>query len=377
MPYHIQFERPPMGVAISAAQSGEEVAVAYREFTSSEDGDTFISRLDSFPSAILSLLNAVPSIRPSSIDHLVALIRSDGSADVYINELEFTAEVRVRRSVQKGEPVFDGDIVDVENLVFEGLEVPSDVAVLVLFSQGWRKGLFFDFGPILPNPIERDFSLSRVLGGYYSYLVFQQYFKVTDEEWSRLLSSGWFPFVGLDSNILKGLLAHVRHGWDPDQLLVEIASGIKGRIEQIKTVWASQSLLEPHLELFNRALERFDQEDYISATAILYPRIEGLLRGMHTSAGGTSFKQDKLAGAPLKVASAHVHQYSRLLPDKFQKFLERVYFASFTPGEESSLSRHTVSHGVAPVELYSLKAAVLGILIVEQLCFHLPPRCSV
>lgn len=376
MPYHIKFERPPMGVALSSVKSGEEVAVAYREFTSSEDGDVFISRLESFPSGVLDLLSVEQVIKPSSVDHLVVLIKSDGSADVYINELEIIGKVRVRRSVKKGDPVFDGDIVDFQEIIFEGLDIPDDVAVMVLFSQGWRKGLFFDFGPILPTPVKRDFSLFRVLGGYYSYLAFQQYFKITDGEWDSLLASGWFPFVGLQSNTLKSLIACVRQGWDPDQLLVDIAPSIKERIEPLKAVWGAQDLLLPHLDLFLCALERFDNEDYISATAILYPRIEGLLRGMQATSGGTSFKQDKLVGAPSRIASGHVHQYSRLLPDKFQRFLESVYFASFTPENVTSLSRHTVSHGVAPAELYSLKAAVLGILIVEQLCFHLPPRPS-
>nr|WP_152029978.1 hypothetical protein [Pseudomonas sp. LPH1] len=376
MPYHIKFERPPMGVAISSARSGEEVAVAYREFTSSEDGDFFISRLESFPSVVINLLQAYPEIKPSLIDHLVVLIEPDGSADVYINELKIIGKVRIRRSVQKGDPIFDGDIVDIEAITFEGLEIPDDVAVMVLFSQGWRKGLFFDFGPILPTPIKRDFSLSHVLGGYYSYLAFQQYFKVTDDEWNKLLASGWFPFIGLQSDALKSLIEHIRNDWDPDQLLVDIASDIKDRMQQLKAAWATQELLSPHLDLFCHALGRFEQEDYISATAIFYPRIEGLLRSMQSISGGTSFKQDKLIEAPLRIASEHTHQYSRLLPDKFQKFLETVYFASFTPDNVTSLSRHTVSHGVAPSELYSLKAAVLGVLIVEQLCFHLPPRTS-
>jgi hypothetical protein len=303
----------------------------------------------------------------------VAVVRPNGDTDVYINELTVLGKARIRRAVEKGDLILDGDIVDIEELSFEGLELPPNAGVLVLVSQGWRKGLFFDFGPLLPTPIQREFDLPRLLGSLFSYLTFQQYFKITDEDWNKLFKAGWFPFVGLERDTLSSLLSHVRNSWNPDDLAPEVATKLKVRLDEVQNSWQSQTILAPHIDILSRALERFRADDYISATAILYPRIEGLLRDMHAKSGGTSFKQALLAQAPLTAIGERAHQYSRLLPTRFRTFLESVYFASFSPEAAPPLSRHSVAHGVAPAELFSLKAATLGILIVEQLCFHVPP----
>ena len=373
MPFHVHLDRPPAGVAAAAGRNGEDIPIAYREFTSSEDGDTFISRLEGFPATILGLLDANPPIKPSTVDHLVAVIQPTGATDVYINELTVLGKARIRKAVEKGDLLLDGDIVDIEELRFEGLDIPSNAGVLVLVSQGWRKGLFFDFGPLLPNPIQREFDLSKLLGSLFSYLTFQQYFKITDDEWDALLQAGWFPFVGMERETLNLLLTHVRNSWNPDDLVPEVAAKLNNRLDELQKSWRSQTLLAPHIDILARALERFRAEDYISATAILYPRIEGILRDMHARSGGTSFKQALLAQAPLTAIAERAHQYSRLLPTRFRRFLETVYFASFSPSTTAPLSRHSVAHGVAPAELFSTKAATLGILIVEQLCFHAPP----
>lgn len=373
MPYRVRLERPPSGIAINAGREGDQIAIAYRDFTSSEDGDLFISRLEGLPATILSLLPASPQVRPSTIDHLVALVKPDGETEVFVNELTILANAKVRRTVQKGDPLFEGDIVDIVGLRFDGLTIPNDVGVLALISQGWRKGLFFDFGPLLPMPVIRDFDIERVMGSLFGYLTFQQHFKITDDEWARILACGWFPFVGLERDALELLLSHIRNGWDPDQVLNTVASNLKNRIETLTETWQSQPILKPHFALLSHALERFKSGDFISATTILYTRIEGLLRDIHTGLGGTSFKQEQLAQAPMKAIAPHSHQFSRLLPARFRQFLETVYFAPFSPNAVSGLSRHSVAHGVAPVDLFSLKAATVGILTVEQLCFHVPP----
>lgn len=373
VPYHVHLEHPPAGVAAAAGRNGEDIPIAYREFTSSEDGDTFISRLEGLPATILALLDADPPIKPSTVDHLVAVIRPNGDADVYINELAILGKARIRKAVQHGDLLLDGDIVDIEELRFKDLEIPSDAGVLILLSQGWRKGLFFDFGPILPNPVQRNFDLSKLLGSLFSYLTFQQYFKITDEDWQVLFKAGWFPFVGIERETLNLLITYIRNSWDPDDIISEVATKIKSRLDEIQGSWRTQALLAPHIDILSRALERFREDDYISATAILYPRIEGLLRDLHAKSGGTSFKQTFLAQAPLTAIADRAHQFSRILPTRFRTFLETVYFASFSPSAVPSLSRHSVAHGVAPAELFSVKAATFGILIVEQICFHTPP----
>ena len=189
MPYSIQIQPLPAGFAVTSARKGENVAICYREFTSSEDGDSFINRLEGIVDPILSKLDALSAIKPSTIDHLIAVIKSDGSAVVYVNELSFLGKVRVRRAVEKGDPVFEDDFIDIDSIRFPGLEIPTDAGVVVLLSKGWRKGLYFDFGPLIPHGSNREHDLERVLGGVFSYLTFQHYFKISDDDWLRLLEA--------------------------------------------------------------------------------------------------------------------------------------------------------------------------------------------
>src|SRR5208337_4431367 len=53
MPYQVKLDFTPAGYALESATPGERADVAVREFTSSEDGELFISRLEGFPSDIL------------------------------------------------------------------------------------------------------------------------------------------------------------------------------------------------------------------------------------------------------------------------------------------------------------------------------------
>jgi hypothetical protein len=66
-------------------------------------------------------------------------------------------------------------------------------------------------------------------------------------------------------------------------------------------------------------------------------------------------------------------KYSRLLPQKFVEYIEQIYFANFVPGVPTPVSRNTVSHGVASAADFSLKAATIGLLIIDQIFYHLPP----
>jgi hypothetical protein len=52
----VRLDAPPAGYALESATEGQTAHVAVREFTSSEDGKVFISRLEGIPQQLLSLL---------------------------------------------------------------------------------------------------------------------------------------------------------------------------------------------------------------------------------------------------------------------------------------------------------------------------------
>jgi hypothetical protein len=374
MPYELKLDDRPAGYALeTAAGQGQLIKVAVREFTSSEDGELFVSRLEGIPAELVRRLPVKAGVSPSMIDHLLAIIRPDLSTTVYVNECKIFTRVRTAHPIHAGEAVSEDDIVDIESYGFEGVDIPDSAAVVCLFSSGWRKGLFFDVAPLSPEARLREYSLEKVLGSYFAYLLNQSVFKLDESQWRRLFDERWFPFVTLPRRVVRDIVAAIRSGVAVDRQLEKIIQATKAMAPQLRTRWSEAILFAPHLPLLLHALDCFIADDHVSATAILYPRIEGILRSMHEALGaGTRPTSRNLSSTAVRHVQEDAHPYSWLLPDMFRRFLEEVYFADFVPGTQAQLSRHSVGHGVAPAADFNAKAACIGILIVDQLRFLIP-----
>lgn len=377
MPHEILLENLPAGVALTSARDGGTVKVAFKEFTSSEDGDLFIQRLEGFPSEILNKLPV--NIKASTVDHMLVIIKHDKSATVYINELDFIAKIRVKRAIkEKGEPIYHNDIAEIDELRFNNdVIIPSDAGFIFIFSSQWRKGLFFDFGPLADPPISRSYNLDRTLGHYLSYLGFQHLFKLTDIEWHRLFEQKWFPFISLTTPTIQNMLSFVRDDIHADNLLEKIVNEVKSSTDIMRERWNAAPALRNHHELINRAVERYLAEDYISTTSIIYTRIEGIMRDIfaieHISENASAKDLTKAITAKKETDDLGA---SLLLPKMFHKYLDDVYFQGFEPGQVAEISRNSVAHGVANPLDFSVKAATIGLLILDQLFFFLPSEKS-
>ena len=87
--------------------------------------------------------------------------------------------------LELGEAVLEADITDIDSIRFEGVDVPTDAGIVSIFSHGWRKGLFLNVAPLLPDPEPRDYSLEQVLGSYYASLTFPSTSAVTSTSTQR------------------------------------------------------------------------------------------------------------------------------------------------------------------------------------------------
>lgn len=369
MPYHIRLDSLPGGYALTAARKGEGVTVATSEFVSSEDGDLFVSRLEGLPSYLIAKLPPEDRIRPSTIDHLLAVIAPDQTATIYVNELRILSEVRVKRPIKAGDPVLTGDVADITEISFDGVDIPPTAGVLFIFSIGWRRGLFYDLAP-LQNNSPRQFDLRTFLAQAYSYLMFQHLFKITTDEWSLLLDQGWFPFQMLKPGTIKEMLAYVRQGWHVDGLLPRIAQETIQSLSELRDKVAANQILAEQIPFVDTAIEHLRKTDYISSISVLYPRLEGIMRAQHLlSQTGTQATQGSLATGLIQANAKTRNALSLLLPERFREFLTRVYFKGFDPAKPKGISRHTVSHGVAPSTDYDLKGAILGFLALDQVSY--------
>ncbi len=370
--YTVKFDRPPAGYTATEARSGENVSLITREFTSYEDGDEFISRLDGIPTEVINLLPKDQNIRCSTLDHMLAIFHKDGKCDVYLNEIDLVAKARIKKSMKKGDPVFEDDFADIVSLEFKGTEIPNDVGYFVILSKGWRKGFFFDFTSIVDNEYKIEYDIWANLGHFYNYLFFQDLHKISDDEWDKLFEKKWFPFIGLKKKTITSLLNYVKADWDCDELLTDIATEVEKSLPEFLEKWRNSHIFGEHIDLLERAAERFIEKDYISSTSILYPRIEGVLRSVNQFINSTQYSQKNLANAPMKMSKIQKERYSRILPAKFSDYLNKIYFANFAPGEPAEISRNSVGHGVANTSEFSLKSSIIGFLVLEQLFYHTP-----
>lgn len=374
MPYEINFPRVPGGYALTSALTGEQVSVAIAEFSSSEDGDEFIQRLEGLPEAIIRMLPGRNDIRPSTVDHLLVLIRSDGSATAYINELSVKQEVRVNRPLEKGDLVFEKDIVDIEKRRFENVEIPANVGVLYLFSVGWRKGLYYDFAPIQPDGHDRPYDLDVALAEFFTYLKFQDLYKMTEQDWSVMLDQMWFPFISLRPNTRKQIVTHCKNKWNIDELMPTINEELVQRLNTIIERLERNDYFLPQVPFVEVAVKRYLDEDFVSAISVLYPRLEGLMRTFQQQqAPHDRTNQKQLVKTTIDAGEKNRHRYSLLLPQKFRQYLTEVYFANFEPAGHIPLSRNSVAHGVVDSSHFSRKGAAIAFLVLEQMLYFLRP----
>ena len=367
MPIQIQSAQPA-GYAAEVNDENNRVQVIFREFTSSDDGHHFIQRLEGIPD---TLIKALPTIKPSQVDHLLAVYSEDGTATVYCNELNLILNVRTAKSVKAGESVYVDDIADIAALAVSA-EIPDDAPFLFLFSVGWRKGLFYDFGvSSATGESTRPYTLSRMLGALYRQVMFQERYSISDADWQAIIEHKWFPFIGLGNELITDLLSRVKQGKDPDTLLDRIVDRVRELTPSILEKWVRDSRFDEHHPILERAIEHFNANDDLSCISLLFPRIEGLLRTLRQAVSTTtSVSQKELAKLPV-IASAG-DTGSLLMPHRFETYLNDVYFASFDPAADNiDLSRNSVSHGVANATSFNRKSSAIGLLILDQLSYFL------
>jgi len=376
MPYEITLNHLPVGYSMNQAKPGEMVKVLVSEFSSTEDGMKFIKHLEGTPRELLRALPASANAREPMVDNMLAIIRRDRTATIYLNELTWIGMIRSKGPVQKGDLVTTDTILDIVTLKPEGVEIPCDAGIVLILSAGWRKGLYFDYGPLVgDSPKDRDYDLPTAFAAYQGYLLFTEMLSLTEAMWTELLRQSWFPFIHLRQATTRNLLLALQNGSPIDEMLDEIETDTKLAIAARREEWKSHPLLKSHIPIIEAAVNHFDHKDYLSAVLILYPHIEGVMRSLHfTDPKAPKASQGNLIATTVTHAEIPPHPYSLLLPVRFEQYLQNIYFAAFDPKNPQGISRHTISHGVAPAEALTRKGATIGFLILLQLIAMLPPN---
>ena len=159
MPIEFQLDNRLAGFAAGPAQGGQQVRVLVRELVSPNDTSLLLERLEKTQGSLFARIPGAPP--PSLMDHILVVIRPDLSAIAHVNELQITAQAEINRGVKAGEPILVRDVERITSVDL-GVEIPDDCAVVLLRSNGWRRSLFYDYGP-LGDGGPRNYRLDEVL----------------------------------------------------------------------------------------------------------------------------------------------------------------------------------------------------------------------
>lgn len=152
---------PLGGFAATSGNPGEPISVYTSETLTSLNGELFISRLESLQSVLFRHIPGLPNV--SLIDHLLVIIRADLKATAYINELKQVGTIIAPRNLAAGDPIFVSDLSRLVSLDL-GVEFPPDAGFVFIRSFGWRKSIFYDFGPLNGVPSQpRTFEIKAAL----------------------------------------------------------------------------------------------------------------------------------------------------------------------------------------------------------------------
>jgi hypothetical protein len=378
MQYKIILNDLPAGLICRVEDN--KIYTKSKGFASSDNKEVF-EKMEGFITSILNELQ----IELTPVNDFLAVIERDRTTSIYVDELEVKVTVQLKNNdgIKVGENLPNDNIVDIRKVIIEGISIP-DNAGFIFLSRLQRGGgcyvIVYDFIPVMPHNLKsRDYDIEKELGEIYSYLLFQHLYEIVDDEWDKFFDKQWFPFISLGETTVKNMLGKIRNGSCINSLTEEIATKVKDEIEYIKRRLQSNLSINDHFPLIEHGINKFLEEDYISSICIIYTQIEGIMKTSHFRANSSislnkNLSQKDLVTSTIKGSEDQDTKRDLLLPDRFETYLNNVYFKGFkreSVGLVQSLSRHTLSHGVAAPKLYDLKGAVLGILILDQLSFYI------
>jgi hypothetical protein len=369
MPFERKLEKTLAGFAAESVLPGEDLSIETSGFHTSSEGEPFIRILEGLSQRVFS----VGSIVPSQVHHFLIVAARDGTLTVYVNELEIRLKIQAQTARQAGEIAWSTDIADIVEVDI-GVEIPSDCGVCLLFSAGWRKGLFFDFDPLAPKAKPRNYAIGPVLAAAWCAVMFQERFTLSEEQWGWILGQRCFLFIGLSPDTLQQIIIHSEHKWGFERLAPQIISSAKAVANQLPELAGSSPLIAPQRAAIEVGIKHFIEGETFSAACVLYPAVEGILRGHYSSHSSARYpRQDRLIETAKLTGMAGRHAYCLLMIERFDAFLRQVIFADFDWQKPDGVSRHTIAHGaVAPSGCDELSVARV-VLTIHHLMFSLQP----
>jgi hypothetical protein len=360
------------GVALETAKPGDKVRVARQGFYSDFDGDFFFTCINEISGLILGDWLNKNKIKESQISNCLIFIDKKSQAEVYVNCPTFM-EVTVKESSKNQNVVMREDISDILKVSFSGVNLRSDLTIIYIFSNRWRRGIYFNFLPLDPDtPSSEPTNLNVLFGACHAYLAFPeiyQYQKLPELK-GKLYGSGWFPFIRILGKPFTEIFNTIKNGMPLSDIETFIVASFDEKtINSMYNSWLSNHLFKQRESFLKKGIEEYLEKDYISAIHVLYPCIEGILQDLSYDVDSQGDSGERLTTKLILYLKSKNPETQLLLPENFKEYLIDSYFMKFNrKSEEIDLSRHSLAHGAATNEEdYTQVKTLQAILILDQL----------
>lgn len=361
-----------VGFADQAAKGGQKIYIRHRGALTSDTPifHTYAKHITNKLNQCLREADRRDNI--SQAKTILLIIKQDKTAELWLDAAASMLKCIPKKNCIPGTVVLESDIADVTSMEFPNVNIGKKDSVIVLFREGWKFGLLFDFRH---NDCEMNVTeMNSALGALYRELKYETLYKIIEEKaaFKTLLDRGWFPFAELIQSEYLQLINYLKNDWDITVAEKKIVEAFTDeRVDHMLRRW----LNKPHYHMKNSILEAainaYKNHDFISTIKILSTEIEGILISKYPSNQKQNLKKltQKAAKEAQQKTSSH---NSLLLPISFEEYLKTNLLANFDPtqGFSTAGSRHAVAHGQASTESYTAERALQTLLTLDQLAFY-------
>jgi len=374
---HTKINETPdiVGLTLNSAKEGEEVSVAFK--------GTFISDNIEFHDSIKQIydLFLTDLIKPEECNNILIVRHLNKSADIYLNNFEMICSIRIKNKIKKGEPVYKKNIADIIKLKFPKIKITNKDQIMFLYRVGWKFGFHFNFSAnteLKKQNVHLNLNeLYTDLASMYRYLLFEKEYMILQNSklFDNLIKDGWFPFIQLlDKDYLELSLIYQNKWYNKiDEWMSKFNYD---EISSFTQYWWDNKIYNEKKEILESGIAAFlenTNKGFINCITNLYTQIEGILRIVYFSEfkKKPTFKQ--LNNFIRNKALAKYSTSGSLgFPSNFYEYIEKYIFKNFDlKTGEITLSRHTVSHGVAISSDFKKSKALQAVLLLDQMHFYL------
>lgn len=348
----------------------------------------FLTSLDErFPLFANNLLGHFMGVQvEDTINTVLIRLKNQTQAHIY-KRFPLSFQFRARGDISKGTIVTDAHIADINAVEFKDALInlnPEDGEQFIwLFRSKWFFGLYFD----LTGKLNQSELLPH-LGTCWKRLTYmgEYLFMASEEQFDKMVTDGWFPFVALRGEKFKTLMMYYKEGCKHQSRIDSVVDSFEdATIDSITQYWWANEHFAAKKQMITDAINAYKTGTYTLAGKALSTELEGILRYAYNLEVASADP-----GAKQKPSTFDLREYlkrksqekysladSLCFPAQFITYLEKYTFRGFdlSVGNVPE-GRNPVAHGVTPDSMYTKEFALKAILALDNAYFFLGKTVS-